>query len=368
MLDSLIKQKVIKHLQEREACLPGKTAVIGFDGFVDSIMRVVEKRDGFGNLSFFQTIAELGTHLISKQNMSCSIELKQQHSKLGGNAPIMANALGQMGINVSCVGALGYPVIHDAFKKMSPNCKLTGFTNPGLTTALEFNDGKVMLSQTDMETSWDNLKEIIGIDVISELFFKADLLGMVNWGEMAYTTSIWEGVIKEVLPNHSPNKKQIMFFDLSDFSKRSQEDIIHVVSLIEKFNRHYAVTLGLNENESRLMYGALFNRGYDEDLSDIGRQLKERITIDRLIIHPTRSAMAWDQDGTYQIDNEYIEKPVLSTGGGDNFNAGFCMGALLGLDTPSLLLLANYASGFYVSHGYSADIEQLTMYMSGKAL
>ena len=360
---SISNRDLINELNQKSALLSKKTAVIGFDGFVDSIMRLVKSKNDKNTPDYFQTMAEFGTRIIEKQGMSCSIELEKKLQKLGGNAPIMANALGYMGISVKCVGALGFPEMDSAFKEMSPNCALYGFTGPGLTTALEFDDGKIMMSQPHAAVSWQNVKDIIGLQTINDFFCNADVLGMVNWSEAAYTVSIWEGIIKDILPGHTPNKKQIMFFDLSDFSKRSKEDVKYAVKLIEKFAGHYNVTLGLNENEARLMYSVLNDTAQDMDLHEAGCRLFERIKIDRLVVHPTKYALGWDKSGTYRADNRYIEKPVLSTGGGDNFNAGFCLGALLGISTEMSLHVANHVSGYYVSHGHSPQIKQLIEYI-----
>ena len=58
-----------------------------------------------------------------------------------------------------------------------------------------------------------------------------------------------------------------------------------------------------------------------------------------------------------------LQRTVISTGGGDNFNAGFCTGLLLGCDVRQCLLLGMGASGYYVGNGHSADLQELTSHM-----
>ncbi|MDO8685897.1 MAG: hypothetical protein Q7J78_04410, partial [Clostridiales bacterium] len=58
-------------------------------------------------------------------------------------------------------------------------------------------------------------------------------------------------------------------------------------------------------------------------------------------------------------DNFYISQPKLSTGGGDNFNAGFCWAMLMNMDISSSLIIANAVSGFYVKNGYSPGREEV---------
>ena len=47
-----------------------------------------------------------------KETSSATI---RQRTKLGGNGPIMANALAGLGVKVTYVGALGYPTLHPVF-------------------------------------------------------------------------------------------------------------------------------------------------------------------------------------------------------------------------------------------------------------
>ena len=54
-----------------------------------------------------------------------------------------------------------------------------------------------------------------------------------------------------------------------------------------------------------------------------------------------------------QVDSMFIKKPKLSTGGGDNFNAGLCFGQLAGLDFEESLYCANGTSGYYVRNAQS---------------
>ena len=57
--------------------------------------------------------------------------------------------------------------------------------------------------------------------------------------------------------------------------------------------------------------------------------------------------------------NRQIKRPKLSTGGGDNFNAGYAYGILQGMTPPEALTVANEVSGFYVSHGHSPNRDEL---------
>lgn len=282
--------------------------------------------------------------------------------------PILSNALGNLGVSVNCLGAMGASGPDPVFRKMHKNCTLHSFADPGYTMALEFNDGKIMLALMEPVDSitWDTIKNSMGLENIVGMFQKSDCLGMVNWSEVKNSSQIWECILEEIIPYHKPNKKQIMLFDLSDCSRRSREEIIHALNLIQSFTPHYKVILSLNENEARLLCRAMDNteKGLDEiGLDEIGGRINSTIDIDCLVIHATTYATAWDSIGQHRVGTLYTKTPKISTGGGDNFNAGLCFGQLLGCDTETSLFLANMAASFYVHNGFSPDALQLKEFL-----
>src|SRR4026209_1080807 len=68
-------------------------AFVGLDGFVDEIIHVVDKRDDAETFHRVPTIAKLAQRIAAAAGQSTNIELANQRTKLGGNGPIMANAL-----------------------------------------------------------------------------------------------------------------------------------------------------------------------------------------------------------------------------------------------------------------------------------
>lgn len=345
--------------------LKNQEVTVGFDGFVDSVVRVIRSVDDKNSHTYFQSISEFGEYIIEKKDKSCSIELEELVVKIGGNMPILANALGNLGAKVNCIGAMGFPEIHNAFRDISSNCVLYSIARPGYCTALEFRDGKVMLGNNNGINSmtWQGIKELIGLERLIHLYSNSRIVGLFNWSEINPSTSIWEGIINDILPKHKPNKGQIIFFDLSDCSKRDQSYILYALKLIEKFNEHFSVILSLNENETGCIFNALNTENKSDDPEYMGEIIYDFLNIDTLIVHPVRFSFAWDRKGKYRVDNLYIAQPKLSTGGGDNFNAGFCLAKLIGADMASSLIIANAVSGFYIKNGYSANKNELIEFL-----
>ncbi|HBF35758.1 MAG TPA: hypothetical protein DDW50_00370 [Firmicutes bacterium] len=166
---------VLAQIKSNQMVLSKRQACIGFDGFIDSIIRVVKQKTPDKKLRYFDTIEEFGSFLISQSGQSCSIELKEHLCKMGGNMPIFSNALGSLGISVTCIGALGYPQVHPLFEPMKKNhCTLYTVSDPGLTSALEFDDGKVMLIRIEAldNLTWEWIQNVVGLRSIGELFYK----------------------------------------------------------------------------------------------------------------------------------------------------------------------------------------------------
>jgi sugar/nucleoside kinase (ribokinase family) len=60
----------------------------------------------------------------------------------------------------------------------------------------------------------------------------------------------------------------------------------------------------------------------------------------------------------------YVKEPRISTGGGDNFNAGFCLGLLIGLSMEESMITAMANSGAYVQNGKSPSMNDLITYIT----
>ena len=78
-----------------------------------------------------------------------------------------------------------------------------------------------------------------------------------------------------------------------------------------------------------------------------------------LMAHPVKSACCAIDGEYYDIEGPYCQKPKLTTGAGDNLNAGFCLGMSLGLDAMSCLVLSVCTSGYYVRNAKSPSFEQV---------
>src|SRR4051794_9756008 len=158
-------------------------AVVGFDGFVDEIIAVVDKRHDDDRYEPVRTIAAMSEKIRNAAGESSNYELVVKQRKLGGNGPIMANALACLGLRVNYLGNLGYPEIHPVFRDFATRAEVKSIAEPGQTDALEFEDGKLLLGKHESlgDVNWDNLVARVGRDELQRLMDGATLIGLVNW-------------------------------------------------------------------------------------------------------------------------------------------------------------------------------------------
>jgi len=339
------------------------TAFVGLDGFVDEILHVVDKRESAEKYTRLSTIQQFAARLAAAAGRSTNVEFVSQLTKLGGNGPIMANALASFGLKVTYLGILGYPNIHPVFADFSKRAQAYSIAEPGYTDAIEFDDGKIMLGkhQSLKQMNWQNIKGRFGLDKFAFQFASADLVGFVNWTMLTAMSDIWSAVLSEVCPGLNGQRRKL-FVDLADPEKRTGEDILQAIQLIVSFEKYFDVILGLNEKEAYEIGHHLGLQGSNlapEGLLKLCREIHQRVPVNTIVIHPTSYAVASGPDGTSVIEGAYTRKPKITTGAGDHFNSGFCLGKLMGLSTELCLLTGVTTSGWYVRSGHSPDIKDL---------
>jgi len=360
-----VDKKVLEEINSKPFSLSSRNAIVGLDGFVDKIVAPVEKRHGLGDqFEAVPTIAEMGAKISAAAGKSANIELYPRFDKLGGNGPIMANAMLSLGMDVRYIGALGKPNLHPVFEEFANKTKAVSICEPGITTAMEFKDGKVMLGNTLSleEIDYSSVIEACGEGEFTDLLSRADLVSIVNWTMIPKMTAFLVELLEKLLPNLPPRDTRHFFFDLADPAKRSSSDISEVLRVISRFQAHAEVTLGLNYNEGLQVCEVLGLKsgGKDEDsLRSMATDIRRKLEISTIVLHPVESAACATKDGSWWSPGPYCDNPKITTGAGDHFNAGFCSARLSGFSPTASLALATCTSGHYVRTAQSPSSSQV---------
>ena len=344
-----------------------KRVFIGFDGYIDKIQKAVKLRTK-DSVEYYQTLSEFAQRIDMAAGKSGQVELVTQEIKIGGNSTIMANSLGALGVNSICLGNAGYPQKHPEYNNLHKNVEILSIGDPAETNALEFNDGKMILSELSIfrKINWEYVRELIGLDVITNRLSSSSVLALVGWCNPDHATDVWKGILNEVMPSYSG--KDLIFFDLADPTKKNKEDLLEVLDVINSYTKYGKVILGINENETNKLF-AILSKEYPDsipenpELVDKGRFIYSVMNIEGLLIHPVDRSIMITNDTIINLKGHLIEEPKISTGGGDNLNAGFCLGYILGFSMEESMILGMATSGAYVKNGESPDISGLISYL-----
>ena len=119
-----------------------------------------------------------------------------------GNGVIMADALATFGARVTYIGNLGYPNLHPVFAEFARRATVYSIAEPGVTDALEFDDGKIMMGKHASlgDVNWKNLVQRVGHKTLEDSFASASLVGLQNWTMLPHMSDIWEHVLADICP------------------------------------------------------------------------------------------------------------------------------------------------------------------------
>jgi hypothetical protein len=341
-----IQCRVIERLRN---CHERFHAVLGFDGFIDDLCYVIDVRDGKGSGRRIATIAEFSRTVAAAAGLSCALDLKSRGIRPGGNAPNMGKAILEFGNDLSLIATLGTEEIHPLFRGVTDLCKNTiSIGEPGYAEALEFLDGKLMFNRTGRlhTIGWETVCVHASPDRLKHIVGTASLIGFLDWTIFPLMEGLVEGFlgIIDTLIN-----RPTAFFDPSDLRRRTRRDIIDIANGIGRCGQSIETILSLNESESLAAAEALSIS--EEAAAPRAAAIRDRLNIRAVVVHPLEGAAVATSSGSSWIDGPYTANPVISTGGGDTFNAGFCNGWMLKMAPEECAVLGAYTSGYYVRNG-----------------
>lgn len=362
-----LPQSVSAALEAAASGLAEIKALVGFDGFVDTILHVVAQRDSATEFTRMAKMGDFAGRIDAAVGLSANFEFVTQMVKLGGNGPIMAHALCSYGLPVTYIGNLGWPNLHPIFADFALHATLHSIAEPGYTDAIEFDDGKLMCGKHESlkDVNWANLVRHVPEDKLLAIFQRASLIALVNWTMLTQMGAIWQKIATRLAPKLK-GERRWLFIDLADPAKRSREDIAAALKQVTKFEKHFRVILGLNLQESRQVGEVLGFPRPEETYGTVTHHaslIQDALKVHTVVIHPTQFAAAADARSSAHVVGPFTAKPKITTGAGDHFNAGFCIGRVLGLDLEASLQIGVATSGYYVRNAKSPSLPELRKFL-----
>ena len=343
--------------------------VAGFDGFVDEMITLVGERHSLDHFTPVPDIASFGVLIGAAAGHSSLREIVVNAAHPGGCAVNLADGLASMGVAVDCFATLGDPV-HSAFAEIAGKCR--GFHSwgrePGRTLAFEFNDGKLMFSAVKQLADFtpDAVCENLATGAFSQACEAAHVIALTDWTLYPHMTAVWRVLQRDVFSRleHQPH----FFIDLVDPSSRSAADIREMAATLRGFEVAGPLTLGLNGNEANILcrlheLPAAPADANPQDALQQARALRGVLGVSRVVVHRNGLAVSASAAGDFAQPGPFCPHPKKSTGAGDRFNAGCCLGLALGLGDANALALGCAAAGFFVRRAHSASHAELVEFL-----
>lgn len=362
-------------------------AFVGFDGFIDMILRPVASRASMAEHDYtpVRTMTEFADRIKAAAGKSTNIETVLTEARFGGNGPLMAGALGSLGLSVTYAGAVGSggvnSPLHQVFVPFAQRCsRVVTLAEPSTTACYEFADGKLMLNDRSnvQKVTKASLIEAFGHDGLRRAVGDASLIGLVNWSLMGGVADLLRFFGEELLPSLlTLGRPRTIFVDLADPTPRSREELRACLESLVVIDRvpGCRVTLGLNLMEAELIAAAIgadgaFARTTSRDGEVVRRaavDIRATLGLASVVVHPREGAAAASAEESCWFDGPFCEAPKLSTGAGDHFNAGFATAAAAGMPLPQCLAAGTATSGLYVRQAQSPSRAELAAFLRSMA-
>ncbi|TVP75157.1 MAG: hypothetical protein EA353_14435 [Puniceicoccaceae bacterium] len=336
--------------------------LLGCDGFVDETYEIVEVRKSPTDFTAMKNLRMFGELLVERADGGVGVELVPKRRCEGGFGVNTARLAGVLGLNPVLPGLYGKNEIDPAFNEFKESCSLYSLGDPALTIALEFNDGKVLMSNLTAvsDLSWDNFAAFFGPEKLHEMFSGVDILGLGYWSLTADFDNLFKGFMQQYESLAPPRR---MFFDFADIQKKSSESFVQSLELIAAFNDKIPMTLSLNEHEVFELFRRTGVDCPDQAPAAVATALtaaRQKIGFDELVVHtPEFAAASSVADGEAHAMQERQTKVIRSAGAGDSFNGGYICASLGDIPIKERLVIANAATAYFVTHAAAPTREAL---------
>lgn len=350
-------------VKERKEAINSASITIGFDGFIDQKIKVVDERMDREHFSEVKSMEEFGRLILASSNRGSLREIVVESVEIGGCAVNLGDGFSALGGKVNFFGSIGSPM-NPAFQKFSEQCTTCSplSCEPGLTLAFEFIDGKYMLSSVShlSAVSRELLAKELGKSGYLEACRASSLIAYTDWSLYPNMTDCWSFIQQEFLAKLETHP--YIYIDLVDPRSRSRKDIGEMIEVLKNFESYGKTVFGGNLNEANALAELLDLPACEtegEAVAELSAKLRKRLGISMVTIHCIHGAAFADIHTQVWADGPYSPAPVKSTGAGDRYNAGFCAGLISGLSLHDSLLLGSAASGFFVRNGFSGSLDQI---------
>jgi len=336
--------------------------LLGCDGFVDETYKIVEVRQSLTEFTTMDRLKDFGELLVARADGGVGLELVPTRRCEGGFGINTGRIMAILGLKPTLPGLYGKSELDPAFVEFKESCNLLSLGDPALTIALEFGDGKVLMSNLEAVSSltWADFEKHFREEQLKEMFSDVDILGLGYWSLTADFDGFFKGFMAQYETVAPPRR---MFFDFADIKKKSSESFMKSLEMIKPYNSKIPMTFSLNEHEVFELFSRIGVECSEETPAAVASALtiaRQKIGFDELVVHtPDYAAASSAADGEAYAMQERQSNVIRSAGAGDSFNGGYISASLGNLPIKERLVIANAATAFFVMNATGPTREEL---------
>lgn len=344
--------------------------VLGFNGAIDRVREIVHERQDQETYKRVQRLDDFGKQISNagEEERSMLMEWVCSDMRTGALVCHISRALGKLDYDPVMIGMFGNPP-KNAFLEEFDEYEMESLGEPAYTDAVEFDDGKLMLSESGgmRYLDWDMLCESVGFDQLASYLDGATVLGMGYWAEISDMVSIFEGLADDLVPTLSSPPEHILV-DPADVGTRPSKDIKRGGDILQRLDAMIPVTMSANRYETIDIANSLRPASTPRSPQTAAEIAREEFGISRFVTHGATKSALVSESGVYGVDVPREDEPVLSTGAGDHFNAGIILGLIYDLEPHESVALGNAIAGCFVRQGSPPSYEKIKTFLQAYRL
>lgn len=368
VIESTIDSETRAAVESCKSALPesptGGDVVFGFDGYLDTVREL--RQEASAGTERITSLEVVGNRILEAVEADSSLSFGWQTigKRAGGHVCHLARAYDRLGYDPTLVGTLGDPV-RPFFEDRFGHLDVHSLGTPGTTDAVEFNDGKLLITEAgDIENvDWDWLLETVGRDTLADALEGTHLLGIGYWAMIVGLPGILDGLRERVWPMLADPPEHVLI-DPADIRRLAPEDVVAIADATSRFATVTNLTVSANRVETQATAGIICDQ-VSEDPVENAHRLFEALDVDRVVSHGVNQSTCVGTDGATSVSVEPVTDPALTTSAGDHFNAGFSLGLIEGLSESAALVTGNAFARQFVETGRTPDYDELSDAVGG---
>nr|WP_185192091.1 PfkB family carbohydrate kinase [Halobellus ruber] len=326
---------------------------------------MIAERESRDSVSRIRELDSLGTRITDSvaSETSVAIEWLDCGTRTGGHVCHLSRTLGRWGLAPIMIGTFGTPM-ESEFESSFAEYTTYSIGEPGTTDAVEFDDGKLLLTEAGdyRDLDWKSLDERLGHNQLARLLEQADLFGMGYWSMIPALSEILYGLAEDVWPTLSDPPAHVVF-DPADIRHLPDSRLVDGFDALQTLNRQVPVTLSANRGETEALIRSGGGSVTGDSMLDLATAARDILGVDRVVSHGARASAMAGEDDHALVETLHIEEPEIVTSSGDHFNAGVCLGLLEGFDAGATIALGNAVAGAFIRSGRSPTLPEVQTFL-----